>query len=326
MVRSETSTSSISRMLKNPIYAGRPFGLRYRAVQPSKRNGRTYGKSSLADNPPEEWIPLNVTVEPPVVTWEEYLEAQERMKANQKFSPRNAKHKYLLPGLMVCEVHGRPYHGRHPVYVCSSYRPGRGTPTPCKRYIYGPTLENEVWDSAVDVLNRPEAILNALEEREEAQATTKAAVQDALDRVERKLENNRQAETRLVDLHIRGEVGADIYPRNRAMLTAERTWCEEERVRLEQQLEAVRQRFVTLEQVNALREKVGERLSSASFEDKRFVLEGLETQVSVSLEGAIKVGFAIPTGTDVVLTAPVIYLLPPGRYSRPAPPPRMFVP
>ena len=52
--------SSISQMLKNPIYAGRPYGLRYKAVQPIKRvSDRSYGKSSMADKPFEEWVPLN---------------------------------------------------------------------------------------------------------------------------------------------------------------------------------------------------------------------------------------------------------------------------
>lgn len=310
--------SSIAQMLKNPLYAGRPFGFRYKAVRPINRTSpTTYGKSSMADNPAEEWIPLDVKVEPPVVTWEEYQEVQDRLKANQKYSPRNAKNKYLLRGLMVCEVHGGSYHGRHPVYVCSAYRPGHTSPSPCKRYIYAPPLEQEIWKLATYILSQPEAILGALEEREMSQGTTEAAVEDSLRRVERKLEANRQAEVRLVDLYVRGEINVEIYRRNQANLKAEQVWCGEEIVRLEAQLENVRQRFVTVEQVDALRERLGERLDSANFEDRRFVLEGLETQLSVSSEGSIKVCFAIPADMDFVLTIPGKCLLPPGLRIRP---------
>jgi len=217
--------SSIAQMLKNPLYAGRPFGLRYKAVRPTKRTSpTTYGKSSMADVPAEDWIPLDVKVEPPMATWEQYQEVQDRMKANQRYSPRNAKNKYLLRGLMVCEVHGRAYHGRKPVYVCSAYRPGHPSPSACKRYLYALPLETKIWNLAAGILSQPEAILGALEEREMSQGTTEAAVEDSLRRVERKLEANQQAEVRLVDLYVRGEISAEIYPRSQANLRAEQVW------------------------------------------------------------------------------------------------------
>ena len=78
------------------------------------------------------------------------------------------------------------------------------------------------------------------------------------------------------------------------------------------ELKRVLFRSVNVEQENALRDRLGERLDSASFEDRRFVLEGLETQVSVSSEGSVKVRFAIPSDADFVLTTPGRYPLQPG--------------
>ncbi len=327
--------STISQMLRNPTYAGRPFGLRYKAVSPLKRTARTYGKSSLADTPMEEWIPLKVSVEPPVVTWEQYLTTQEKLKANQKYSPRNAKYQYLLRGLMACEVHDKNYHGRHHkkeaaefVYVCSAYRPGT-IPGPCKRYIYGNTVDREVWQQAVNLLAQPQSILNALEERKAVQATTERTVVDSLQRLERKLDTNRNAETKLVDLYIKGDISEDVYPRNWALLKDEKAWCEDEIVRLQKQLDAVRQSFVTLEQVYALRERIGQKLATASYDDKRFILEGLETKLLVSPEGNIKGIFSIPTeptDTELMLTAPERYPLLPERCALPDPAPHRFEP
>jgi len=316
--------STISRMLKNPVYSGKPYGLRHHAVKPTKRLTRGYGKTSLkAATPFEEWIPLKVTVEPPVVSWEDYLAAQVRMKMNQKFSPRNAKHNYLLRGLIICAVHGSTYHGAHHkpgsfIYKCSAYRPGFTSSERCKRYIYGRTLEETIWEKASGILNNPELILSELERRKEAQSTTEQTMLESLKQIERRLEANRQAEAKLVDLHSRGDVSQDVYPRVRAGYKAERSWCEEEMERLQKKLTLVREKFVTLEQVNALRGRLGEKLAKATPENRRFVLEALETQVTSQADGSLNVTFSIPeTVPGVVLTAPAIY--PPQLWPPPTP-------
>jgi len=301
--------SGIANMLHNPVYAGRVYGLRYRAVQPLKRASRTYGKSSMADNPREDWVLLKVVVEQPVVTWEEYLSVQERMKVNQQYSPRNAKHQYLMRGMITCEEHSKTYHGRynqkdHFVYVCSSYRPPLRSPTPCKRYIYGETLDATVWEKASAILQHPDVILSELERRRATQSETEDSIRERLNSVERKLQANKQAEAKLVNLFTRGEIEDDIFGRNKAMFKAERTWCEEEVQRLRSQLEAAQLRFVTLEQVKVLGERLGDRLASAGFEDKRFVLECLETCVYVSTDGAMKITFAIPDTDELALESP----------------------
>ena len=152
---------------------------------------------------------------------------------------------------------------------------------------------------------------------------------NSLQRLERKLDTNRNAETKLVDLYIKGDISEDVYPRNWALLKDEKSWFEDEIVRLQKQLDAVRQSFVTLEQVYALRERIGQKLATASYDDKRFILEGLETKVLVSPEGNIKVIFSIPTeptDTELMLTAPERYPLLPERCALPDPAPHRFEP
>ena len=132
-------------MLHNPVYKGQVYALRNRSVRPQKRRGRTFGKSSVIQTPIEEWVSLPVKVEPAVVTEEEFDLVEERMKLNQIYSPRNAKHKYLLRGMVVCETHdGRVYRGVYNnkkffVYTCNAYRNGISPQGECKRNVYGPS-------------------------------------------------------------------------------------------------------------------------------------------------------------------------------------------
>ena len=305
-------------MLKNPTYAGRVYGLRHKAVQPGKRVAQTYGKTSMVDLPFEEWVPLKVVVESPIVTWAEYQATQDRLKANQRFSPRNAKHQYLLRGLIVCEAHGRTYHGRYHakdkfVYVCSAYRPGHTHLEPCKRYLYGLTLDRAVWEKASDVLSNPEVILNELERRQKTQVSTEDAIRESLQRLGRRMEANLQAEVKLLGLYVRGEVSEEVFPRTQANLKAEKTWCHEERDRLETQLRDMRRKAVSHEQLRALSEQLTDKLSSADFNDRRFVLESLDTRIHVSPKGSIRLTFAIPADTSIALTSPGICPPLPGR-------------
>ena len=70
-IRTPTGTdqwdqSTISNMLHNPVYAGRYYALRHRAVAPSARRKKTYGKSSNARRSAEDWVLLEgVTIEEP---------------------------------------------------------------------------------------------------------------------------------------------------------------------------------------------------------------------------------------------------------------------
>ncbi|MCZ6536030.1 MAG: hypothetical protein O6914_08700 [Chloroflexi bacterium] len=138
-----------------------------------------------------------------------------------------------------------------------------------------------------------------------AQDVTEQAIVESLMQVEQRLEANRTAESKLIDLYTRGGVSPDVFPRNKGTLKAERTWCEEEIERLHQQVGGVRDKFVTLEQVNALRRRLGEKLVKATPENRRFVLEALETQVVSRADGSLNVTLAMPeTAPGTVLTDP----------------------
>ena len=303
----------IHGILHNPVYAGRYHALRRRSVAPKQRKGETYGNSSQVWKPLEDWTYLpNVTVEQPVVSWAEYLEIQARLQANKRFSRRNARRPYLLRGMILCETHQRNFQGRPRehnkgfMYVCTVVNNKIIPIDPCARKsVGGPTIEREVWDRAVDLLTNPEVILGELDRRREAQAETETSIAESLARAEKRLAANEQAEMELVSLRIRGDVSDSVYERQKSLLKAERTWLGDETERLQRQQARVRQNFVTLEQVQALRDRLGAKLEGADYEAKRFVLEALETQVVVAPDGAMHIRFAVPMPQEqVVFAAP----------------------
>ena len=137
-------------------------------------------------------------------------------------------------------------------------------------------------------------MLGELSHRASVQEQTEESITEALSRAERRLQANENAEMELVSLRIRGDLADDIFQRQKALLKAERAWLREETVRLQRQVEQVQQDFVTVEQVNTLRERVADKLDGADFDTKRMVLEALETRVLVAPDGALKVSFSIP--------------------------------
>ena len=73
------------------------------------------------------------------------------------------------------------------------------------------------------------------------------------------------------------------------------------------QLEQVRNSFVSLEAIQGLQEQLGDKLEKADFEAKRWVLEALEARVDVAIDGVLKVSFSVPTSTrDFVLANPAL--------------------
>ena len=295
--------STISQMLHNPAYAGRVYALKHRSVTPQSRRSRTYGKSMSVMKPVDEWVHLpNVVVEQPVVTWDEYLLVQARLKANKLNSRRNTKREYLLRRMIHCETHGTVYKARHQkrksnynVYLCSGHYSKAVQLGDCgRKSISGGGLERIVWKKAVELLTDPTAILGELARRQSSQRETRDSVSDGLGHIDRRLRSVEDAEMKLVSMRLAEDVSESVFERQKALIAAERAWCVEERGRLHRQLERVKERFVTIEQVKALEERIGDKLARATFDDKRFVLEALETRITVAEDGTTRLWFSIP--------------------------------
>ena len=300
--------STISNMLHNPVYAGRYYALRHRAAAPSTRRKTTYGNSSNVKRPVEDWVLLEgVTIEQPIVTWEQFKQIQERLRVNRQNSIRNTRNEYLLRKMIYCEAHGRAYGARRPkrstgnFYYCRGFHDKAIRVDPCaRRTIGGTRLETAVWNKAVELLTDPERVLNELELRRQSHSDAEAHAAEVLAGIEKRLTKVSDMEMELVSMRLNDGVSEEVFERQLALIRAERTWCADEQDRMARQLDDVRQSFATMEQIKDLQERISDKLARATFKDKRFVLEALETRITVAEDGAIRLSFSVPASPEPV--------------------------
>ena len=306
-------TKAVADILHNPVYAGRYYAMRKTYSRPAEGAGANrYRRTSDKRRPIDEWVQLpNVAVEKAIVSWEEFLRMQERLLMNKKMSIRNAKLPYLLRGLMRCEVHNRTYCGRrqdgHHLYRCrGSNGGGELTSERCPRpSLGGQGLESKVWARAVELLASPETVLAEAERRRQAQQETEEGLLSALTAVQKRLRSLDEQEMELSSKWLQVGLSESTVRRQLALMKAERTWCTDEQDRIRQQIDQVRERFATVEQVKALCERIGHRLETATDEDRRFVLEALETKITVATDGTVRIAFAVPMPSErTVATLP----------------------
>ena len=97
-----------------------------------------------------------------------------------------------------------------------------------------------------------------------------------------------------VALRLRDAVSEVALDRNAALLRIERTHLTEEMERQRETMSTLEQGQVAVTSLKALREHMCDRLDSATPEDRRTVLEILETRVTVGVGGILEVSIGIP--------------------------------
>ena len=113
-------------------------------------------------------------------------------------------------------------------------------------------------------------------------------------KLNRRLADVDHRETELVALRLRGAVSEVALDRNAALLRIERTHLTEEMERQRETMSTLEQGQVAVTSLKALREHMCDRLDSATPEDRRTVLEILETRVTVGVGGILEVSIGIP--------------------------------
>ena len=307
------SAGTLYNMLRNPIYGGRYYALRHEAVLPQRRALSTYGKSSKQGTPRDQWCLLeDFPIISPVVTWQEWEAVQARLKLNKANSARNAKRFYMLSGLLFCEEDGRRLRGlskkdgRYFYYGCTLRKgatPGR---PPCShKQIRGAELEETVWDQVKSFLTDPHTFLAEIERQRGANTGGVSDVGTQLEQLERSLKNVDAMETDLVGLRLRGQVSDTAFERQSALLRAERAHYTEEMERQKEAWAAVQESESALNSLERLRDQILDQLASTTAQDRRWVLDALNTRVTARKEGIeISIGIPNDAGSMFVSTIP----------------------
>ena len=201
------ASCSVTTILKNPIYAGRTATLKYERLEPKKRRKNTFGKTCAHLKPESEWHYLEGLVINPIITWEQHLDIIKRLLTNKENASRNAKHNYLLRGLISCQLcHGtRHYVGVQTTrgkdkYVCNkSWAVGYG-----ERCLARPMdkeeLEQGVKEKIRAFFAKPEIYLDEMNGRLGMQEQTKTDLEHSIKNLDREYQETIDAECRYADM------------------------------------------------------------------------------------------------------------------------------
>lgn len=290
------SPSSIREILKNPVYAGHVAALKYERVEPRQRWKNTYGKTSVRLKPMEEWRWLDGLVDCPIVTWDQFLAVQERLKLNKLNARRNAKRDYLLRGLIQCQLcHNRHYYGiqrtrQVPAYVCSAaWSQTYGKRCQSKPLICS-EIESGVKTKVRSFLENPDVYLDEVERRAGLTQYTIDYIEQSIRDLDKQYGVTIEDERRAMRL-----LTQEAFKQEQALLKARRSWLREEMGRQEMKLNNLRQFTAKKEMVEQMRVCLRSNLEQASNEDWRRILEALGTKVLAFGDGTWDVEVNIPT-------------------------------
>lgn len=196
------SKSSVLRILRNEMYAGVWYYNKHQCYEPLTlavaSRYRKRSKSSMRKRPREEWLPLDLPESLRLLRRDQWHRVQQQLDRNIAFSPRNAKHVYLLKGLVRCggcraRYVGDPCHGKF-YYRCLAR---------CKRY---PTVREEALNETVvkaieKVVQDPRAILAPIQRLDEAAARESEEREPALQELAREVKRIQAEEDRLLEAY-----------------------------------------------------------------------------------------------------------------------------
>ncbi len=250
-----------------------------------------YGKRDSKGKLGREVIERPVT---PLVSVELWEQTQAALKNNMRFSNRNAKHQYLLRGLIKCGTCGRTLCGAtsrdgHSYYRCpAKYQLGgiyaeKGLKCPSKP-VPGQDLEAMVWADIDDYLHNPGDPLEELRARLFGQRAQEASRQAEVGQIEERLHLLNQERDSVLTLYRKGRIDG-------MMLDRQLDHVAEEEQALKTQLAGVRGRLQSVETVEeylrsaeALLQELRRRANQGlTWETKRQIVECLVQRVQVDM-------------------------------------------
>ena len=226
-------------------------------------------------------------MESPILTWADWELVHQQLKRNQANAKRNGKRSYALRGMLFCSEDGRRLCGHSRkgregyVYECPGRRGRLGVAKcNCPR-IGGPAVERMVWEEITGFLGSQKTFQHEMGRRWEATTGQESEIREKMAGLKRKLEDVDRRETDLVGLRLRGTVSDEALDRNAALLRAERSHLNDEINRQKAALATLEQSEAAVASLESIRQRFVHHLDSAAPEERRAVLEALETRVTV---------------------------------------------
>jgi hypothetical protein len=135
---------------------------------------------------------------------------------------------------------------------------------------------------------------NEIQRRRGITAESVASLVRELESLDRQEQEELDAEARAFRLASRDKVSERVFTQEIGLIRTRLSWLAEQRELLEHQLANVRRCSFDPEDVKRLRQRLEARLSAATPEDRRFILEAVGTKVIVQADGTWELEIQVP--------------------------------
>ncbi len=302
--KAQWGIATLRGILTNPAYTGQVYAgrMRYRAPRIRRSSlhpiGRPHDTGMAVAR--EEWIA--VAPIPAIVTAGQYEVAQMKLARNQSFAKRNNKtNDYLLRALVSCgrcrlACLARRVQPNHRYYICSGKAKAdlRHRAERCSsRFIPAPQLDDLVWNDLCELMRQPEHLAQSLR-RAHAGQWLPQELQARRETLHKGRAGLAQQLERLTEAYLSGVIPLVEYQRRRGE-------CERRQQVLDQQAQQLHQQVTEQSEIGKLvasveefRQRVAQGLTTATFEQKRQLVELLIDRVVVT-DSDVEIRYVLPT-------------------------------
>ncbi|MEP7355569.1 MAG: helix-turn-helix domain-containing protein [Acidobacteriota bacterium] len=250
-----------------------------------------YGKRSRKKEPRIILRPVPVLVSEQI-----WARAQKTLRSNFIFAKRNVRHKYLLRGLMKCQLCGLTFSGSMGIksgdkvefyYRCNGYQQGRGTlgrsgERCTSKALRGNHLETQIWADVERFLRDPGPVLQQLHAKLGANVSGADKIPQRMKRLEALLAQKADEQKRVVGLFRRGRITAKVLDEQMEEIASEELTLKAEIDALRGSVTSAASVRKTLDSAEGLLAKLRERLDGpVSWELKRELIEILVAGIQV---------------------------------------------
>jgi site-specific DNA recombinase len=236
----EWGKSSVLRILRSETYAGVWHYNKHESCTPlnptSKIKYRKTLKGSIRRRPKTEWLPVSLPENLQIVDRGRWQRVQEQLTRNTAFSPRNAKHNYLLKGLIRCDgcgahIVGDPCHGKF-YYRC--YKRCKQFPT-----IREEILNDAVWQALAEAIRDPSLIVEQIKKLYARRAQNSKQTHSEMVEVNVALRQIEEEEFRLIEAYRQGVLPMALFGKEMERINARKSALEKRKSNLTSQKEAL---------------------------------------------------------------------------------------
>jgi len=270
--------------------------IQYLLTNTTYRGLHRYGKHPNNRQRPRAVVERPVPAIVDATLWER---AQQTLRRNRLFSRRNARHDYLMRGLMKCGHCGRTYVGtiytgaKRPTrlyYVCGGRHKGkRAVPDPalrCQGMAVSGDIEQVIWADIERFLRNPGAVLTQLEARLNTVTEGSVMLESRLQALKAALAGKDSERTRVIGLFRRGRIDDTALDQQLEEVESERTGLVDQIRLLEADEDHAREAEAELLSAAELLAELNRRVDETmSYELKRQVVEKLIEGVTIRTVG-----------------------------------------